>query len=193
MSANRLRMICNKIFSKKIYFGEQLAYFRFLTLFRALKKFKKFSKPNFNFFQCSLYVPAPFLKIKKFEKITNKLCGIFQKYKTLGGPLNMVFWGKKKKKFFVLQRPQGSICGLTIFFIPKFFFIDTPYCILYTVHTAPLYCILYTVHTAPLYCILYTLPPYIVYCILYTPLPYIVYCILVRCTFRRLVKNLFQQ
>ena len=40
----------------------------------------------------------------------------------------MVFWGKKKKKkFLVLQRPQGSICGLTIFFIPKFFFIDAPY------------------------------------------------------------------
>ena len=39
----------------------------------------------------------------------------------------MVFWGKKKKKDFLLQRPQGSICGLMIFFIPKNFFIDAVY------------------------------------------------------------------
>ena len=50
MSANRLRMICNKIFSKKNYFGEQLAYFRFLTLFRALKNLKSFQNQILIFF-----------------------------------------------------------------------------------------------------------------------------------------------
>ena len=39
----------------------------------------------------------------------------------------MVFGAKKKKKILVLQRPQGSICGLTIFDIPKKIKIDAPY------------------------------------------------------------------
>ena len=74
--------------------------FRFLTLFRDLKKnLKKFSKPIFNFFLCFIYVRSwPFPKNKKLEKIANKLCANFQKYKTLGGQLNMVF-GAKKKNF----------------------------------------------------------------------------------------------
>ena len=36
-----------------------------------------------------------FLKNRKLKKITNKLCGNFQKYQTLGGQLNLVFWSSR--------------------------------------------------------------------------------------------------
>ena len=41
MSANRLRMICSKMFSKKIHFREQLSHFQFSVFdpFLGLKKY----------------------------------------------------------------------------------------------------------------------------------------------------------
>ena len=48
MSANRLRIICIKIFSKKIHFPKELALFRFLVFdpFYGLKNFFFFSFQN---------------------------------------------------------------------------------------------------------------------------------------------------
>ena len=48
------------------------------------------------------------------------------KVPNFGGPAELGFWVKKKKKILVLQRPQGSIWGLTIFDIPKKIKIDAP-------------------------------------------------------------------
>ena len=52
MSANRLRMICSKMFSKKFIFVNSWLIFDFwfLTLFRDKNIIIKFSKPNFKFF-----------------------------------------------------------------------------------------------------------------------------------------------
>ena len=63
MSANRLRMICSKMFSKNFHFREKVAHFQFLVFE------KKVSKPNFNFFVCSLYVLEPFSKIENLKKL----------------------------------------------------------------------------------------------------------------------------
>ena len=67
MSANGLRMICSKMFSKKIHFREQLAHFRFSVFdpFLGLKKnLKKVSNPNLNFSS----VICTFLNLSQKEK-----------------------------------------------------------------------------------------------------------------------------
>ena len=46
-----------------------------------------------------------FLKNRKLEKITNKLCGIFQKDQTLGGQLNVVFGAKQTNIFGPPETP----------------------------------------------------------------------------------------
>ena len=67
MSAKRQRMICSKMFSKKIHFCEQLAHFRFSVFdpFLGLKKnLKKVSNPNLNFSS----VICTFLNLSQKEK-----------------------------------------------------------------------------------------------------------------------------
>ena len=73
------------MFSKKIIFVNSWLIFDFLSFWPFLgtskKIFKKFKNQILIFLVFSVR-SCPFLKNKKLEKITYKLCGVFQKYKT---------------------------------------------------------------------------------------------------------------